>query len=748
MGFPCVTPVAALARHDFIRFELQFAKTLSAFFPCQTVRFFSGEGEVWSESSAHPAEMPAALLTGVTLARHENKPVVDPDGQTLFLPIRDNGELMAVAALFGGSPNQYGQYSEDWLQDRGRLAVREFTLIKRWAVEPGSGLLNATHLREELHILLSLSDGPAAQLVLIEVAIRAQDADQALQNTGRIAAYIDSLLGVQAGLHHLGAGVFALIWNGSTLDEAQQLGAALLRKLKRLGAQSTDPVGLKKVHIAIAPVSALGDAPCDHPEASPVDRLLDRAWETLATARRRGIFAISTAADETTDQHLLAPFPPAIMARLQRVWKGANEFSLVVVQKDIADQEQFPVRATALAGEEVAVIPLDARRAIIYVPKADEETAALWACAFANRINQLGLGTFSMGVASHPCPGFHKADTPANAQKALVHTQFFGAGTITSFSGVSLNISGDIYYNEGDLISAIREYRLGLNLTPDNVNLLNSLGVIYAQIDDYAKAIPLFERAIALNPQDFMALYNLGFAHLCHGDQEKALAFFERAEKIDDTYFDLMLQLGQLYCQRGKFKAAVRVLAKAEKAVSGQLRANQGATPGDAVEAGGDGRQGLGHGLVYRYLGEAYKGTGQNREAMTYFQRAARYNSRDSEALSQLGELYASEQQGLDIALAFCRQAVEIEGGRAPYWYRLASVLDCREDWHEAMEAAQRCLALDSGHIDALMLKASLHEKLHQLQLARTMYEKVLRLDGTNSRAAKALRKINKGLEK
>jgi tetratricopeptide (TPR) repeat protein len=184
------------------------------------------------------------------------------------------------------------------------------------------------------------------------------------------------------------------------------------------------------------------------------------------------------------------------------------------------------------------------------------------------------------------------------------------------------------------------------------------------------------------------------------------------------------------------------VLTKADKSVSAQAAVRDD-KPWERCEPWLGERHELGHGLVYRYLGEAYKEIGQNREAMTYLQRAARYNSRDSEALSQLGELYATENQGLDIALAFCRQAVEIESGRAPHWYRMGKVLFCRGEWDEALEAVQHCLSMDAKHLEALMLKAAIHEKCKQAPLARLVYERVLALDGTHARAAKALKKIN-----
>jgi tetratricopeptide (TPR) repeat protein len=739
MGFPCVIGDQALSRRDFSRFDLQFTKTVLDFFPCETVQFITdGSLREIETLAVTPEGLSEARRAGIIMALKEQKPVVDSEALTLFLPVWSGDDLLAVAVLAGGSRDLYGRYSEDWLLERGRMATREFSLIKQCAHDPASGVLNLAHLRTELTMLLGLGEGISPvepwQLMLIEVGMRAQDAGQALGNISRSAAYLDSLVGNHSSVHHVGAGVFALIWHGDDLDEVQKLGYTLLRKLKR---QST-----QKVHIGIAPMTVASSGEEDLSATARADLLLDKAWEALATARHRGTFAMSVASDSRPEQHLLAPIGAEALVPLKRLWQGDNQFSIVFLQKDMADRETFSSRVRALVGEGAVLLALDANRALIYLGSVDEQLAADWAGALANRIMPLGVGTFSMGVASYPCPGFHKADIPLNAKKALVHTQFFGAGTITSFSGVSLNISGDIYYNEGDLVSAIREYRLGLNLNPDNVNLLNSLGVIYAQIDSYAKAIPIFERAISLNPGDFMALFNLGFAHLCHGEPVKALSYFEQAEKIDGSYFDLLLQLGQLYCQRGQFAKAVKVLAKAEKKVSAKAPSGE-AKPWERCEPWHDDNQDLGHGLVYRYLGEAYKGVGKNREAMTYLQRAARYNSRDSEALSLLGELYAAEQQGLDIALAFCRQAVEIDGAKAPYWYRMALVLRFRQEWDEAQNAVQHCLALDPKHIEAMMLKAAIHEKRKQVPLARSTYEKVLRLDGTHSQAAKALKKIN-----
>ena len=55
-------------------------------------------------------------------------------------------------------------------------------------------------------------------------------------------------------------------------------------------------------------------------------------------------------------------------------------------------------------------------------------------------------------------------------------------------------------------------------------------------------------------------------------------------------------------------------------------------------------------------------------------QRAVGYNPLDADALSMLGELYALENEGNEIALSLCQQDVNIDDRHWKYWYRLALV--------------------------------------------------------------------------
>lgn len=746
MTFPLLFVHEGLQPRDFVRHELLFLRTVLDFLPCESVHFIPvlpENGEVLPASGSED-EYPEMWMTGVSLVRKQMQPVVDSEGQILFLPVWNTTKLAAVAVISGGSRKLYGQYASEWLLERSRLISREFHSTKQWAQEPASGLLNALHLREELDVMTRMEYGFAAEsketvcsyLFLVEIAVRSKNAGQSLRGIAAIGAYLDSLAGEFASVHHLGAGVFGFIWHAAGLAESRKVGYAILRKLQRRSCV--------KVHIGIAPLRAAAQSPAGAvTEGAAAEAVLALAWEAVSSARLCGHFALCSAQGVQSEEHPLRLAPEKVLHDFMKLWRRQNLFSIALFEKDIVSRTHFSARVKVLTGEGNTFIPVDARYAYVFLPGMDAGAAKQWAGELQEKIREIGIGTFSVGIASYPCPGFKKNETPLNAKKALLHGNFYGPDTVTAFDGVSLNISGDIYYNDGDLLGAVREYRLGLNLDPDNINLLNSLGVIYAQLDKYAMAIPLFEKALTLNAKDFMALFNLGHAHLRRNSLELAVAYFEKAYAENDTYFDLLLQLGQIYCNNGQYKKAVTLLSKAEKGVASSAQPAEG-SPWEHCEPWHDVDDSLGHGMVYRYLGEAYKGCGNARQAMTYLQRATRYNSRDAAALSLLGELYLSEKQGADIALALCRQAVELDENVGMHWYRLATVLLARKERENALHSVQQCLRLEPGNIACLMLLAALYEKSKKYVLARKTYERVLRLDGTNKRAVKALTRMNK----
>ncbi|MBI5558184.1 MAG: tetratricopeptide repeat protein [Deltaproteobacteria bacterium] len=696
MSFPFDWSRKELVEADLDLFSPEFAEIVTLFLPCRQVRFAGPH---------HGGELSPAWKAGVEMVRNEQKPVVDGgEEEHLYLPLWAGASLFGVAVL-DNPPATYQDSSAVLLLEKSRLISAEMARIKQYALDPVTGLPTGRLLARRLQALLpaggdTRNNGAPFSLLLVEMHPRARDGEQALAVIARGGAFLDSLIGHLFTPCHLGNGIFGLLWDGLAVEQTMKMAEMLLRWLKREGFIRSR-IGIRSFSPNETMVS--------------VEQFLGQSWEALGIARRRGPSALcSYQAVSDRSAHPLCPLPPKILSRLRKRWMESSRFALVLLHADRPGAD-LPALPAALAAPRVE---LNGREAFVYLDGADREAAETWCRDF--RARTAGSAGFSMGIAVYPQHGFKKAELPVNCRKALLHTGFFGPNSMTVFDGVSLNISGDIYYNDGDLARAAKEYRLGLQLDPENINLLNSLGVTLAQMNLYRKAIPLFQRALTLDPANFMALFNLGFAYLASGEEAQALENLEKALGIQEDNFDLLLQLGKLYCKSGRYDEAVKVLGKGE-------------------QVGPAGVRDISHGAVHRFLGEAYKELGENGKAMICLQKATRHNPRDGAALSLLGELYFQEKQGGEIALALCRQAVELDERDWRNWSRLCSVLMGLENYEEALRAVRRGLGLASRNSRLLFQLAALYEKRGRKALAIKMFRKVLRLDPQCAEAGQRL---------
>jgi len=458
--FPLSWPEDGLLSRDFVLFELQFGHTVSAFLPAETVQFVPvcqfGQSHERDPYSCGEDETPSAWQSGISLMDKRQQAVLSSDGTILFLPIWCDQKITAAAVITAAEGRSYEEYALEWLHERGQLISREFRKIKLGAFDPESGLLNGQNLREDLLLLLDIlkesagGEGRDEQgywaLFMLEIFPKAKNSGQASAGIARAAISLRSFFGEMVAIHHLGSGLFAMIWHSEDSSEFRKLAYTLLAMLKRRS--------FSKVHIGIAPLLGRGEPE----ELKVVDAILDQAWRALKDAETRGPFALCSGMGGDT-AHLLRPPAPSVLGSLARLWRGAASFSVVLLEMDgIDERADFSRRLCTLAGEGAAIIPENGREAYLFLAELTDDAALAWLTSFKKRAAALGDGTFSMGVASYPCVGIRKkSDIAVNARKALVHTAFLGPDTVTMFDGVSLNISGDVYYNGGDLTGAVRE---------------------------------------------------------------------------------------------------------------------------------------------------------------------------------------------------------------------------------------------------------------------------------------------------
>lgn len=533
-------------------------------------------------------------------------------------------------------------------------------------VDPVTGLPDAVALADFLAAPFGLpGDGAprAAEgdfLLLLELYPQARDAERSLAAIQRSGSYLHSLFGAATPLYSLGAGLFALVWSGVAPAEARRMADMLLRRLRR------EEFG--RAHIGLARLPRSGKE-----TESDGSGVVDEAWQALAVARKRGPFGLCVAGSEK----IFPPPAPAERARLSRLWRGRERFALLDIRQDQpALSNHFTKRARAALPPETPALFLNQREIMVYLNGADEVAARTWLGLFRRRMRAEGGASFSVGIALYPCPGMRKSQLPVNSRKAQLHAELLGPDSEALFNGVTLNVSGDAYYNEGDIRKAVAEYRQGLSLDSTNVNLLNSLGVALVQLKQLRSALACFEKALTVEPENFMALCNLGFVHLSAGRDHEAIASFERALAVSGRSFDLLLQLGKLYCRHQRYGEAAELL--------------QRCLNDPRIEE----RRGADLATAHRLLGRALLALSRHRPAMEVLQKALNLNPRDPEALSLLGELYLLNGEGEEIALALCRQAVELAGEQGEYWRRLGWVQRSLGQTAAAKESLRRALAL------------------------------------------------------
>jgi tetratricopeptide (TPR) repeat protein len=274
----------------------------------------------------------------------------------------------------------------------------------------------------------------------------------------------------------------------------------------------------------------------------------------------------------------------------------------------------------------------------------------------------------SIGIAMFPCINYHRRQMLANARKAVDHAAFFGPGSRVVFDAVSLNISGDRFYQEGDFAGAVEEFQRALLLNPAEVNVHNSLGVCYGLLGRLDEALAAFEAAVFLDPQEPLARYNSGLVHMLQGRNDAALACFREAGRIAPELFEVAFQTGKLHLLTGE---PTKALAFLEKAAGLQPAA----------------------GPVQALLGQCYEVLERPREAVAAYKRAVKQNPADAASLSAIGHLFDLQGENPEIATLFCRQSVALEPESGLYRYRLGRLLLKQDQLEAALEAFEAALA-------------------------------------------------------
>lgn len=615
-----------LEENDFIRFFLPFSKILKTRIPTASRIFFVSDNSDSVPEKCSQATRKAVREIMRCASRQPDTVTVLKNG--FLLPFTISGSTV-VAVILGVDPFIAAKADPEWLVEMRNDALAEFVRLKRERIDWDTGLLNAANLQDVLEIL---HEANSIWLMLVEIYPKARSSNEAISSVRRASLSLLNFSENRFLVHYLGHGLFALVAQQEELFS--RAGALLLSWLRR--------DGFPRAHIGCSRKR-------ESPEGEPKTQVLfDEAWQALQVAGKRGPFSFCDfSLLAHPEKHPLRRPSRSITAKLAGKWKSSDRFSVVLFHVDKGLHSRlFQSKAV---DEDVTAVG-DGDDLYVFLDGMDSAAARKWAQPKVDAVLQWisRKQTFVVGIATYPFVDFTKTETLHNCRKALLAAAFYGHGGVAVFDAVSLNISGDHFFGEGDLANSVREYKRGLVCDGNDINLLNSLGVTYAMMERHRQAHQCFNMVLAIDPDNFMALYNLGLGEKNLGLHESAIARFERAVSMyprnsedTDNKNDLQFELGKLYCITGAYAKAAEILRPWHTRAAGTKKA----------------------GYACRFLGKSYHGLERYSEAMVWLQRALQFDGFDAEILGLLGEVYLEQGEGDEIALSLCEKSVELDPG-------------------------------------------------------------------------------------
>ena len=702
---------AGLTVRDCILLQSEFEKQAATLFPFPaTVHLYaSSENEAVPDYDTWPGflvehqQAACSQQAGAAPDLDEQSDCLGHYDGVVCCPLKLTDGGRAYLVFSGCDQALLKKISRDWLRSLQKQIQELLCTVQRGYQDPVTGLYTYRALLVALENTGS-SDHRETEptLYLLHLSFVRRSIPGTFH---RIQYFADLLATIEnQGIFYLDQGVYALLLNAA--DQATQ--RHLARRLQKFLRREK----LQRVHIAFGDCAAFS-CPSGQ-EMEPDSTPLDTMVKALALAERRGPFGIcDVRVLAGQDVHPFVMPERPVLRKLQRLWRSLDRFwlALFVVRNatDKADAAAVFARLAVRYCATAECIEVSKHEFFVLVPdngqeKAEQELLALHH-AIKNKLN----ASVAVGHCAFPdLDQCTKTETVRRCYKALMHGRFYGQDVMVRFDHISLNVSGDWYFDQGDFRQAVREYSEGLKRMPGEKNLLNSLGVALVEMKQTARAITTFEQVLEQEPENHMALVNLGYACLQKGWRNRALKFFEKAHAVQYHAgldgVDVLRQLSRLYIFFERFSDALLTLERWQQCEGSE---------GDF--------------LLYQLLGRAHFETGSPELAMQSLQRALRIHPRDAESMSLLGLLYVREGEGADAGESLLKKALALESRQAACWYRYGAALLHVKRYDEALTAVRKSLALQKKYVDASLLLIEILARQANLKLARRHLDRLLR---------------------
>ncbi|WP_052507480.1 GGDEF domain-containing protein [Desulfonatronovibrio magnus] len=273
--------------------------------------------------------------------------------------------------------------------------------------------------------------------------------------------------------------------------------------------------------------------------------------------------------------------------------------------------------------------------------------------------------TLQAGISFFPCLSYSKMDTLENCRKALAHAALTQFPHIAVFNSLTLTVSADQLFTQGDNFAAMEEYKLALNADESNILARNSLAICYARLGKMDLARKHFLEITALDDSNLMAIYNFACVCLKQMDIKEAQAAFEKCLLIDDEHAFSLFRLGQIAENSGQLDVADEFYNKARNTPEGEP-------------------------LAPRHLARLAWKKEDKEKARELLHQALINNPRDAFSLNLMARIYLESGDDPQIAESLTRQSVVLRPDVSNFWLDLAETLKAQDKHDQAARAKAR----------------------------------------------------------
>lgn len=260
-----------------------------------------------------------------------------------------------------------------------------------------------------------------------------------------------------------------------------------------------------------------------------------------------------------------------------------------------------------------------------------------------------------------------------------------------------------IYIANNEFAEALHYLKIGLEETPDNIDLLQEAAFCYEQLQQIDQAIEMYHRIISVDPYSSEGWYNLGLIFFNRGLYENAMDAFDFVTVIDEEDTGGWLQKGNSLFHLNRFREALVCYHRCQSLMDFED-------------------------LLLIFMGQCHEKLEEFDQASSFYKKALEINDQNIEGWIGLS-ICDLETELYDAAYQHLQKALEIDPFNSEAWVYLAETYINRNESAQAIDAYQHSLEFDMNQPETWQSLGNLYVETNQYDKALECYQQAILMD-------------------